>query len=352
MLENQSFTITNLYIEITSSCNLQCKHCYNASGLQRKELPLNLLQQVIQQAKHHGLNFISLSGGEPILYQHIWELMDYLKEMGIFFLLITNGTCLNNEAIHNLKRYNCNIQLSLDGPDAEAHNAIRGAGTFECAVNNMKRLRQSNFEGNIVIKGVVTSHMTELKLQKYKLLAKELGAVKVEFGWLNRTGRGKTNYDELFIGENEISEYIAMFKRNKYKDDKLEITDIGYTDKCPLALVEENPLNISPKITFNGDVFPCQMFVDPEFSLGNIYKQEFISCIEGERFLNLLRLLELRKEFMPKCQNCLYKTYCARGCPALGVNQGCLFDCDEFCGVRKRENLEKLHERISYLKRG
>ena len=352
MHKNQRFNISNLYIEVTSSCNLRCKHCYNASGLQGKELPLSLLRQVIQQAKEHGLNFVSLSGGEPLLYQHIWELMDYLKEMGIFFLLITNGTCLNSEVIHNLKQYNCNIQLSLDGPDPETHNAIRGEGAFERAISNMKELRKSNFEGNIVIKGVITSHITEPEIQKYKLLAKELGAVKVEYGWLNRTGRGKNNYEELFVGENEISKYIAMVKRNKYKDDKLEITDIGYTDKCPLVSIENNPLDISPKITFNGEVFPCQMFVDQEFSLGNIYKQSFISCIEGERFLKLLNLLELRSEFMPKCQNCIHKAYCVRGCPALGVNQGSLFDCDEFCGIRKMENIQKLQERFSCLKRG
>ncbi len=346
MLENQEFTVSNLYIELTSSCNLRCKHCYNGSGLLKEEIPFEIVKQVIQQGKELGLNFVSLSGGEPLLYKQIWELMDYLKEQGVFFLLITNGTCLEQEAINKLKKYDCNIQLSLDGPNAETHNAIRGNGVFEKAVKNMKVLKESKFRGNIVIKGVLTSHLKAHEIEEYKLLAKELGAIKVEYGWLNRTGRGKSNYDELFIGEDEISEYIEALKKNQYKDNDLEITDIGYTDKCPLTLVEDNPLEISPKITYQGDVFPCQMFVDKEFSLGNIYKQSFRDCILGNQFLKLLDLLSLRKDFMPKCQSCVYKIHCARGCPALGVNQGHLFECDEFCGVRKKEYSERLRKRI------
>lgn len=352
MLKEQSFNISNLYIEVTSACNLRCKHCYNASGERQKELPFELLKQVIVQAKEHGLNFLSLSGGEPLLYKNIWALMDYLKEQDIFFLLITNGTCLDSEAARKLKNYRCNVQLSLDGPDKKTHDAIRGSGSFKIALDNIKALKQNGFKGNIVIKGVITSHMTETVLQRYKSLAKEIGAVKVEYGWLNRSGRGRSNYDELFVGENKISEYMAMVKRNEYKDDTLEISDIGYTDKCPLVSVEKNPLDISPKITYNGDVFPCQMFVDEEFSLGNIYKKPFIDCIEGERFLKLLNLLELRRDFMPKCYKCVHKSYCARGCPALGVNQGSLFECDEFCGVRKKENSKKFYERVSFLERG
>lgn len=347
MFENQRFVMTNLYIELTSSCNLRCKHCYNASGASEKELPLKLLKEVICQAREGGVKFISLSGGEPLLYGKIWELMDYLNDMDMFFLLITNGTLLGRDVIQKLIKYHCNIQVSLDGPDSDTHDAVRGVGNFERAVSNIKELQKSGFEGNVVIKGVLTDNLTEQSIQKYRLLAEEIGAVKVEYGWLNRTGRGKENYGDLFIGEDRIAEYIDTLHRNQYKDERLEIADIGYTDKCPLVSIEENPLEVSPKITYDGNVFPCQMFVDDEFALGNIYKQTLIECIQGERLLKLLELLSLRREFMPACQHCVYKIHCLRGCPALGVNQGNLFECDEFCKVRKREFAEKLCRKMS-----
>ncbi len=347
MFENQRFVITNLYVELTSSCNLRCRHCYNSSGSPGKELPIKLLKAAIRQAKEDGVRFISLSGGEPLLYGSIWELMDYLSDMDIFFLLITNGTLLERDVVQRLTKYRCNIQLSLDGPDSESHDTVRGKGNFDRAVSNIKKLHESGFEGNVVIKGVLTEYLTEQSIQKYRLLAEEVGAVKVEYGWLNRTGRGKDNYEDLFIGKDRIAEYIEILHKNQYKDDRLEISDIGYTDKCPLVSVEENPLEVSPKITYDGNVFPCQMFVDDEFALGNIYKQMLMECIQGERFLKLLELLSLRKEFMPACQRCVYKIHCSRGCPALGVNQGNLFACDEFCKARKMEFSDKLCRKAS-----
>lgn len=63
MFENQRFVITNLYVELTSSCNLRCRHCYNSSGSPGKELPIKLLKAAIRQAKEDGVRFISLSGG-------------------------------------------------------------------------------------------------------------------------------------------------------------------------------------------------------------------------------------------------------------------------------------------------
>lgn len=346
MTGNKKIVLSNLYIETTSKCNLLCRHCYNSSGEADKEIDYTVLEKIILDAKMLGLDFLTISGGEPFLYSELTELMNFLKDQDLFFLIVTNGTCLNSEYQEKLLHYNCNIQLSLDGPDSESHDAIRGKGVFDQAITNIKRLRSIGFKGKIVIKGVITNKMNTDLLYRYKSIAEEVGASKVEFGWMNRTGRGARNYNELFIGAEKINQYIEMFNANKYEGVGFEISDIAYTDICPLVYQENEELLLSPKITYDGDVFSCQMFTGQEFSLGNIYNDTLLECLTSDRFQRLLLCLRERQDRMPACKTCIYNNVCKRGCPAICVNQGSLLSCDEFCSVRKKEFGERLFSKL------
>ncbi len=346
MRNDLTFTVQNLYIETTSCCNLRCKHCYNASGEQREVLPYSLIRSALADARTMGCSYVSLSGGEPLLYPYIWQLTDDLVQQEIPFLLITNGTLLDEKAVARLKNIRCTVQISLDGPDAYSHDAVRGPGVFDRALRNIIALRQSGFAGEIVIKGVLTRHMTQRNIGKYRALAREIGASRVEFGWLERTGRGRDNYEELFVGQENLSEYLTSVGCNVGKDDGVEIADFGYTDSCPLANIEDNSVEISPKITYRGEVFSCQMFVDSVYAIGNLYHCSLAECIHGDRFLKFLDLLALRKDFMPQCRECVYQHHCDRGCPALGVNRGSIFACDEFCPLRKNSYDEQMLRHI------
>lgn len=341
-MNNRQFHVKNLYIELTSKCNLYCKHCYNSSGNVLHELPFHIIERIITDGKKMGLDFVSLSGGEPLLHKNIWDILDLLDRENIFFLLISNGTCINDQVIDKMQKYKCNIQLSLDGADSYTHDSIRGVGNFEKSIHNVEKLMHSGFGGKLVIKSVITNYMNENEQIKFMELAQKLNASKVEFGWLNRTGRGEQNYNELFIGKHKIQECLDMFEKNAIKNSDIEITDIGYTDKCPLEHFDENSLDINPKITYEGDVYPCQMFIDKEYSLGNVYNTSLHDCIFSDKFSNLLCLLSLRGKYMHSCLKCIHKANCAKGCPALSVNQGSLFETDEFCEVRKKRFIRKL----------
>jgi MoaA/NifB/PqqE/SkfB family radical SAM enzyme len=88
-----------LYLEVTHRCNLRCICCYTEAG---KEKPgaLTLAEQksVVRQAKDMGARAVSLSGsGEPLLYESLRELIDYIRGLEMGVVMFTNGTVLDRE---------------------------------------------------------------------------------------------------------------------------------------------------------------------------------------------------------------------------------------------------------------
>jgi len=65
--------------DITSKCNLRCRHCYNADKyFSNKEYPvLNTPQisAVLKKLSLSGFNHIHLLGGEPLVRQDIWDII-------------------------------------------------------------------------------------------------------------------------------------------------------------------------------------------------------------------------------------------------------------------------------------
>ncbi len=88
-----------LYLEVTHRCNLRCICCYTGAGSEKPDaLTLAEQKSVVRQAQHMGARMVSLSGsGEPLLYPHIRELIDYIRWLGMRITIFTNGTTLDRE---------------------------------------------------------------------------------------------------------------------------------------------------------------------------------------------------------------------------------------------------------------
>src|SRR5438128_779908 len=73
-------------------CNLTCNHCYSNSAPSLKGgLDIYRLQKVTEELAAFGYNAISLSGGEPFLYQPLEELLTHSHSLGFFNSITTNG---------------------------------------------------------------------------------------------------------------------------------------------------------------------------------------------------------------------------------------------------------------------
>ena len=74
--------VKSAYFEITNRCNLNCKTCYNRSGVntERKEISKAQLQKAIDLLIPFGVRRILLSGGEPTVHTEFNEIMDLIDE--------------------------------------------------------------------------------------------------------------------------------------------------------------------------------------------------------------------------------------------------------------------------------
>lgn len=98
-----------MQFEITSKCNLRCKHCYNRSG-ENKSIDAVTGDDWIAFAKKlvakGGLFEATISGGEPLLLgDKLFELMDVLHEDGTCFNLVSNGYLFDKKILERLKKY-------------------------------------------------------------------------------------------------------------------------------------------------------------------------------------------------------------------------------------------------------
>lgn len=80
--------IENVDWQITSRCNRSCGYCYGPS--KGDDLPLENLKMIVDILISQGVRQIGITGGEPLLYPKIEELIGYIKSHGISIYLSTN----------------------------------------------------------------------------------------------------------------------------------------------------------------------------------------------------------------------------------------------------------------------
>lgn len=124
-------------------------------------------------------------------------------------------------------------------------------------------------------------------------------------------------------------------------------------DNLMEACLDQEPSNCQMRpscgdyvvIEHNGDVYPCDFFVHPEWRLGNVMEQSLGEITSGSRF----KEFALNKTYLKdKCQECQWKTLCYGGCPRTRYFQQRSFnDSDYFCPAYEmffRHSMNKFKE--------
>jgi MoaA/NifB/PqqE/SkfB family radical SAM enzyme len=96
--------------EVTSACNLKCDFCLVA--IKRRPVPLERALSMASDLIDCGADKFLISGGEPLLYPGIEELLQYLVGRGVLVKLLTNGT-VPNQRVYELIRASTNMEVSL-----------------------------------------------------------------------------------------------------------------------------------------------------------------------------------------------------------------------------------------------
>lgn len=175
--EKATAGIRSLTINVTQICNLQCTYCaaggdgtYGSAQLKiSTEKTIPQLRYFLDQLPANQSFKIIFLGGEPLLYPEGIQVLgqyvqDYVandvkaRNLQAQFAIVTNGTLLNYQNIEILKKLNCQVTVSLDGPP-EVNDLVRpmknNKSSTKAAVEGLKLLIENRAHlSSIIIHGV------------------------------------------------------------------------------------------------------------------------------------------------------------------------------------------------------
>jgi sulfatase maturation enzyme AslB (radical SAM superfamily) len=142
--------LSTLWIQITGTwCNLECRHCINASGPRNpwlKPMDAETVRRAIAEAEEAGVKEIYFTGGEPFLHGEILPLLERALEVAPTTVL-TNGTLIGPveadalAAMAARAAYSLEIRVSLDDTDRARNDRVRGDGAWAKALEAVRLLR-------------------------------------------------------------------------------------------------------------------------------------------------------------------------------------------------------------------
>lgn len=129
-----------ILIDPTSRCNLNCEGCWAGKYEKHNSLSFEDVDRLITEGKELGMYFIVMSGGEPFLWPHLFELCE--KHNDVAFMIYTNGTLIDKEVAKKMRKVkNMSPAISLEGKK-ENTDSRRGEGTYDKIMKAMDNLRE------------------------------------------------------------------------------------------------------------------------------------------------------------------------------------------------------------------
>lgn len=260
-----------LQLELTSICNMKCPFCYNSSGISMQnayDLKIDQWKSVLNSVVDKGGIFqCIISGGEPLLLgPKLFDLMDIVDKDGTGFILITNGSLLNNDIAESLIKYKWFwIQVSIDSHIASKHDKIRGyAGGWEKAVNAIHLLNKYKLPA--VIASVISKYNID-DMEGLIQFAIQQKADKIIFTEIIYSGQA-CNEKELMFNPSDSYHFNCILSKLKqqYADKIMIDKATSYNEQLDIAM-QYAPLSLI--IRPNGDVkLDCVL----PYVLGNVLK--------------------------------------------------------------------------------
>lgn len=337
--------IRSCYVEITNRCNLNCRHCYNASGSKKElqEIPADVLEKfLVAFHQRYGLSIFDISGGEPLLHRQWGQVLDVMeKHKELSFFVVTNGTVRCDRFYRLLETDDrFSVQFSIDGIDDETNARVREKGSYMKTMRNL-----SSFQPKVspIIKMTV-SRLNFSLIEEYFVLAIENNC-KPSFAFAEKMGHADRYWREIELTPEEKLKVIEKIEKLQEK--------YGIKTTVPYATFNCSIINLdrlSICVKSNGDIQPCQNLYEPEFSVGSLYRLDFDSM--EEKLKELQSLLSERQKSDYGCHKCISKNLCGRGCAASAyhLTKDYLAD-DGDCNFRKLQISRQVAKNVLTMRR-
>ena len=214
------------YYEVTRACDLVCKHC-RASAQETAapdELsPADALRLIDDVARFPRKPTICFTGGDPLKRADLFDIIRHATELGIGSALTPSATPLATfDAFKKAKEAGVSaIGLSIDGPNAEVHDAFRGlSGSFDKALEMLKYAQ--DLELPVQVNTSITRRNVEL-VDAIADLLEDKGVMMWSVFFLVPVGRG---VEEIRISPPEYREVFAkLYRHSQTKPFSVKTTE-------------------------------------------------------------------------------------------------------------------------------
>ncbi len=163
-----------LFLSVTNACNLTCQGCWVSQSNPPKEISPGTLDNIITECKAQGACFFGILGGEPLLYDGLFEVFE--KHPDCYFLLFTNGTMITDAVAKEMRRIgNISPLVSIEGLEEVSDVRRGGENVYEQSMMGL-----ANCTKNRLVTGVCTSvcksNIDDLASEKFVQDVAALGA--------------------------------------------------------------------------------------------------------------------------------------------------------------------------------
>lgn len=356
---------------ITGGCNLKCRHCFlSAPNAKFGELPTEVCLKMIDDFANCGLTRMSITGGEPLIREDLFILIDRMILRGITITDIsTNGLLVTDDFLAKLEDRGLKpkFNMSYDGTNGW-HDWLRGIpGSEKMLLKSFERLSKHGFPTGsaMTIHKKNAAEIVASIHQLYNVGCSSFKTNKVlDVGeWLSFGSECGLTYEELFeFYLDAIEELYNEFPQGMpmrivlSRFYSVEKGEINYTIKPLVAPCTDYERVRACESTYrrfhissDGRIQPCLVLssIDEYHGkLPNVKDVGFANAMEDPSFLKIAAATVATVfEHNPECKTCEFASRCIGGCRAMGcANNPCDYytKCPSNCAFFKKGYMDRL----------
>ncbi len=295
----------------SADCNLRCTYCFYLAKcrmyplLEVHRMDNVALERTISSYMKTDQQIYTFAwqGGEPTLigidfFKYAVSIQNSCLKPGkqVTNGIQTNGTLLNDNWARFFSRNSFLVGVSLDGPE-KVHNICRtssnGKGSYSSVIRGIECLKRFKTEFNILT--LVSQANVHNPLEIYRFLRDEMKCLYhqyIECVEFDQTGK----QTEFSIKAQQWGDFLCTLFDEWINNDTNPVS-VRLFDSIMSTLIKETPTLCSFSrdcrhylvVEHNGDVYPCDFYVEENLKLGNITEDNwstFLSSPTYEMFGN------------------------------------------------------------------